>query len=413
MKLLLYSLNFFPELTGVGKYSGELASWLSGRGHDVRVISAPPYYPAWKPQAGYSYFRWTSESWRGVKIWRCPIWIPLRLSGAIRMLHLLSFALSSFPVVLMQIAWRPNVVIVVEPTLLNVPAALLLAKLCKSKSILHIQDFEIDAAFELGIFRGQWLRALVLKFESLLMQQFHAVSTISNRMALMVRKKKVENNKVMLFSNWVDITSFVIRNSEENKRLYREKLGIPTDKIVALYSGNMGFKQGLEILVDVAKRCNSDLTANQVYFVFCGNGIARDALIHQSKNLTNVKFLDLQPVDLFPNFLNMADLHLLPQRRDVADLVMPSKLTGMFASGRPVLVCANLQTELAEVVYSRGLVVPPENVEALYAGIVKLAQDANLRKTLGAAAKKYALENLEKNNVLCKFEKQLYHLVGK
>jgi colanic acid biosynthesis glycosyl transferase WcaI len=422
MRIIVYGINFYPELTGIGKYTGEMVEWLAKQGHQVRVITAPPYYPEWRVLDGYSPFSWKMSWWNGAKIFRCPLWVPQKPMFISRILHLFSFAFSSFPILLGQLFWRPQIIWVVEPSIFCTPFALGLARLCGAKTWLHVQDFEIDAAFSLGMVRIGVAKKIALWMEAALMKRFDIVSSISNRMLEHAKLKGVPAGRLNLFPNWVNFGSNQVAEVVDDSDLlkysssvmYRKKLGIPSDSIIILYSGNMGAKQGLEILAEVANLfCKRNDIEGHLRFVFCGSGAYRASLYAQCMGLKNVNFLDLQPAESLSDFLAMADIHILPQRADVADLVMPSKLSGIFASGRPVLVCANLQTELAEVVCSRGLVVPPENVEALYAGLVKLAQDANLRKTLGAAAKKYALENLEKNNVLCKFEKQLYHLVGK
>lgn len=411
MKILLYSLNFHPELTGIGKYSGELAEWLAKNNHEVRVITAPPYYPAWKIGVTYRSWAWKFEQWRGVTILRCPIWVPSRPGGIKRIFHLLSFFCSSMPIALLQALWRPHVILVLEPPLIVAPVALAIAKVCKSKSILHIQDFEIDAAFELGILKGHKLRSIILDLESILMRRFDVVSTISNGMLSKARKKKVQDNRLLLFPNWVDTSVFNIMNPEAEKLRYRKLLGIPSDKIVALYSGNMGAKQGIEILAELANICASNLSSASIYFIFCGNGVARDALIEQTRKLSNVKFLDLQPAEMLPIFFNMIDIHLLPQRADVADLVMPSKLTGMFASGKPVLASANDGTELANVVEGRGIVVKPESLSDLFDGLLRLAENSALRKNLGDAGKIYAQKNLDREKLLFNFEDYLFKLV--
>ena len=162
MRILIHGINFSPELTGIGKYSGEMALWLVAQGHEVRVVTAPPYYPMWKVASGYANW-WGREERQipprpplkkrgepkaqppfeivpspqpsplggegvdcggeGVKfvesivVYRCPLWVPFQPSGLKRLLHLASFALSSFPVMLRQILWRPDVVFVVEPPL--------------------------------------------------------------------------------------------------------------------------------------------------------------------------------------------------------------------------------------------------------------------------------------------------------
>lgn len=159
MRLLIYGINFHPELTGIGKYSGELATYLNDRGHSIRVVTAPPYYPQWKIHKGYSGLKYQKQNWNGIELYRCPIWIPNEQTGFKRILHLTSFALSSAPIVLAQISWRPDFVITIIPTFVQVPVAWITSKVAGSTSWLHIQDFELDAAVNLGIISGGAFRA--------------------------------------------------------------------------------------------------------------------------------------------------------------------------------------------------------------------------------------------------------------
>ena len=420
MKILIQSLNFYPELTGIGKYSGEMAFWLASQGHEVRVITTPPYYPAWKIAPEYKKYFWSKEKQRHVVIWRCPIWVPEKPSGMTRILHLASFALSSLPIMLYQIFWRPDVVVTIEPPLFTAPTAWLTAHLCGAKSILHIQDYEVDAAFELGLLRGERLKKLVLNIEKYLLKNFDLVSTISKRMVERALSKGLPAEKVYLFPNWADTPS---RNQDSSQRketlaqassAYRKRLGIPQDAVIALYSGNMGAKQGLEILSEVAKKFQGrDPSLQAIYFVFCGEGISRKALQEQCHDLSFVLFLDLQPAESLAEFLAMADIHLLPQRADAADLVMPSKLIGMLASARPVLACANAGTEVANIVQHCGLVVPPEDPKSFYEALAILAADDKLRLALGLAGSEYALNHLSQEQILKSFETRLTNLCRK
>src|SRR5450631_134375 len=140
MKILVCSTNFAPEPTGIGKYSGEMASWLAARGHDVRAVAAPPYYPMWRVARNYRWPPYRREQWNGVDVWRAPLWVPKSPSGLTRILHLLSFAVMSFPVMLRQIFWGPDLVIAVAPALICAPIALLTARLSGAQAWLHIQD---------------------------------------------------------------------------------------------------------------------------------------------------------------------------------------------------------------------------------------------------------------------------------
>lgn len=151
MKILLYGINFAPELTGIGKYTGEMAAWLVSQGHEVRVVTAPPYYPAWAVSPGYSAWRYKTEQWQGVRVLRCPLWVPHQPGGLKRLVHLASFALSSIPALLGQLRWRPQVVWVVEPALFCAPAAMALTRLCGAKAWLREQAIELEAAFSIGL----------------------------------------------------------------------------------------------------------------------------------------------------------------------------------------------------------------------------------------------------------------------
>lgn len=406
MKLLLYSINFTPELTGIGKYTGEMTAWLAQHGHDVRVITAPPYYPAWQVSEGYSACCYKQQDWQGTRVYRTPLWVPTQPGGLKRLLHLASFALSSLPVLLAQWRWKPDIVFVVEPPLMCAPAASLFACLRGARSWLHVQDYEVDAAFDLGLVKGRVLRRWITAAEAWLMRRFDRVSTISGRMIERALAKGVDPARLLAFPNWVDISSI---HPDMAGGVYRAELGIAPDQVVALYSGNMGNKQGLEVLADMARQCEDD---PRLVFVFCGNGSGRADLQTRCTGLRNVQFLDLQPHERLGQLLTMADVHLLPQRADAADLVMPSKLTGMLASGRPVVATANPGTEVAQVVAGCGLVVKPEDATALANAVKSLAEDVALRESLGRTARRYAEDHLHIDAVLAEFEAQCLKLIG-
>lgn len=414
LRILIHGINYSPELTGIGKYTGEMAAWLASRGHSVRVVTAPPYYPEWRVGDGYSSWRYrrepdasTESAGNGGKpvIYRCPLWVPADPSGFKRLLHLASFALSGLPVMIGQAFWRPDVVMLIEPTLLCAPQAWLTARLAGARCWLHIQDFEVDAAFELGLLPQGRLRKLAQVLEGWLLRRFDRVSAISRRMLERAGAKAGPGARCVLFPNWVDVSA--IHPLEEPGAL-RRRLGVGSDVVVALYSGNMGAKQGLEILLHAARRLSSE---SKIRFVFCGEGAARKALADSAKGLSNVVWLPLQPVESLNELLNAADIHLLPQRADAADLVMPSKLTGMLASGRPVVATAAAGTQLAEAVAECGITVAPGDAEAFALSILRLAGDPARRKEYGRAARARAVATLDRDAVLGRLETELVMLV--
>ena len=208
MRILICGTNYTPELVGIGKFTGEMAEQLVQLGHEVRVVTALPHYPAWEIDKRYSAWGYQREKIAGVEVFRCPVWVKKNPSGLHRVIHLVSFALSSFPVMLGQRPWCPDIVMAIEPPLTAAPAAALLAKLCGSHCWLHIQDFEIDAALNLGLLPNRrWFERALKRFETWLMRRFDMVSTISDRMLALLDRKGIDRDKTVLFPNWVDVES--------------------------------------------------------------------------------------------------------------------------------------------------------------------------------------------------------------
>ena len=382
MKILITGINFSPELTGIGKYTGEMARWLAARGDEVRVVTAPPYYPGWRVGEGYSTRRYSQEPATRLSVLRCPLYVPPRPTGLRRVLHLASFALTSAPVLLFQaLVWRPDVVLVVAPPIAAAPVACLAARLGGAAAWLHVQDFEVDAAFSLGMLRSRWLQAVLRRLERRLLGRFDRVSTISGRMQERLLAKGVAPARVLLLPNWTDFSRIQPQTGEN---ALRKRLGIAAGAPVLLYSGTLGAKQGLEMLLAVVAAL-SDVPG--LVLLLCGEGPALAPLQRAAADLHNVRFLPLQPADALNDLMGAADIHVLPQRADAEDLVMPSKLTTMMASGRAVVVNASPGSEVARVVEGVGRVVPPGDVDAFAAAISELVADATLRARLGAAAR--------------------------
>ena len=401
MRLLVYGLNYAPELTGTGKYTAEMAEALALRGHDVRVVAAPPYYPEWRVADGWPAWRYRRETRAGVTVWRAPLWVPACPSGATRLVHLASFALSSALPMLRQLRWRPDVVMAIAPTLLCAPAALAVARMTGARAWLHVQDFEVDAAFGLGLLRSARAARVARGVERALLTRFDVVSSISAKMVDRLSRLGVDASKAFCAPNWVDVETVYPLDRPSG---YRRALAIRDDAKVVLYAGNMGKKQGLEHLVHAAVLLAE---RTDICFVFCGDGPTKADIDERCAHLPNCRVLGLQPAERLNELLNLADIHALPQRADAADLVMPSKLTGMMASARAIVAMARSGTELHEAVAPRGVVVEPDDARAFAEAIASLADDQARRAQLGAAARRFACEMLSTASVLGRLEARL------
>jgi colanic acid biosynthesis glycosyl transferase WcaI len=225
-------------------------------------------------------------------------------------------------------------------------------------------------------------------------------------MLVHLEQKGVRPEQACLFPNWIDTgVVFPLPDSPES---LRKSLGIPENKTVVLYAGNMGNKQGLEILIEAARGLppNADIR-----FVLCGEGSARLGLEHAAEGVQNIQFLPLQPPEKLNQLLNAADIHVLPQRADASDLVMPSKLLGMLASGKAVIATADPGTEIGTVVSQAGVRVPPGNPLALREAIVRLSESPQRRALLGQKGRAFVCKKWDKQQILGDFELRLQGLM--
>ncbi|KRQ17390.1 WcaI family glycosyltransferase [Bradyrhizobium manausense] len=396
MRVLLVGINYAPDLIGVAKYNTELCESLAAEGHEVRVITAPPYYPAWEIPPSFSNHYFRSRHIDGVRVRRTPIYVPARPSGAKRLVHHASFALSSaVPVLMEALSWRPDVMIAVAPSLMSAAFVSFVARRVGAKSWLHVQDFEVDAAFDLGLLRNPSLRKCMLRAEAAILKSFDNVSTISHAMVERLRIKGLRPDKIAEVRNWIDTTA-ICPGPRTTK--YRQQLNLAEGDIIGLYSGTMSNKQGLELVIEAA--IGLERSHPHIHFILAGEGPHRMRLEQLAAGHRNIHFLGLQPKDSFNQLMATADFHLIPQKAEAADLVLPSKLGAIFASARPVIAMAEEGTGLAAEVANAGLVIPPGDSSALKVAICQLGEARALREHYGEEGRRRALDRWDRRTIV-------------
>lgn len=401
MKLLLLTLNYAPEPTGIGLYSAGLAESLVKLGHEVSVVCTNPHYPQWKLYPGHPALKWTQAQENGVSITRCPVYVPARPGGLARIVHYIGFLFAALgPTLRRATRERPDVVMTVAPALIGAPAAVLAARAAGATSWIHVQDFEVGAALatdQLG--GGGWLGRLARRFERWMFRRFDRASSISPEMCRQLASLVRDPRGVYELRNWAELD----RIRPQAHSGYRDEWGIATPH-VALYSGTIARKQGIETIVEAARLLEgrSDLT-----FVVCGNGPTRAELEESARGLANIRFHDLQPMERLGDLLSLASVHLLPQRAGAADLVLPSKLANMLASGRPVVAGVEPGRGLAREVEGAGLICAPEDPAAMAQAIERLLDDQALHAACSAEGQRRASECWSRKRIIERFAAEL------
>ena len=408
-RILLIGYNYAPEPTGIGKYSGEMIEWFAKQGYHCTVLTTYPYYPHWKVQEPYRKNRFWYKKERQIfneggeiNIYRCPMYIPANPSGIKRMLADLSFFISAFFQLLVFVVFKKfELVITVVPSFQLGLLGIFYKKLRGGKLVYHIQDLQIEAAQDLEMIKSPQIIKFLFKIEKYILEKTDVISSISEAMVAKIEQKLTKS--VFLFPNWTNTKFFYpIPNSEID--VIKKEFGFnPQDKII-LYSGAIGEKQGLEIIIKTAKTFQND---SRFKFIICGTGPYKIKLqqLTEKENIKNVFFYPLQPLENFNAFLNMAHVHLVIQKAKAGDLVMPSKLTNILSVGGLALITASPGTGLYDVVFQNemGILVRPEDQNAFKNGLVEAVEGNNY--LVKENALQYAKTYLAIDTIMTRFEK--------
>ncbi len=409
-RILFIGYNFAPELTGIGKYSGEMMHWLAKEGHECTVLTAYPYYPYWQVQEPYrkNRFWYKKEVTRFdsgglLSVVRCPMYVPKNPSGLKRMLLDTSFSMMAFlaclPIVFQK---KYDWVITIAPSFQFGLLGVFYKKLKGAKHLHHIQDMQIEAAQDLGLIKSPKLLQLLYAIERYIFKYTDVISSISEGMLERIGKKA--QKPILFFPNWTETQSFF---PLVDKGSLKEQFGFTSTEWVVLYSGAIGEKQGLEAILYAAKTLTS---YPNVKIVICGTGPYKEVLRNKAERmqLQNIRFMPLQPKEDFNAFLNMADLHLVIQKEKASDLVMPSKLTTILAVGGVALITANKDSTLFQIVrkYDMGILVAAEDQKALNEGILNAYHHKD-NSGVKKAARRYAEQYLAIDTVMQSFVEKL------
>ena len=377
-----------------------MAAWLAEQGENVTVVTSYPYYPNWKVQAPYKSGWYKKEVLNNGKltVYRCPFYVPATPSGLKRVLHEASFFASAALVIsrLMFKQSYTHILCIAPPFHLGFLA--LYYRLFKGGKInYHIQDMQIEAARDLQVIKSERIFKILFGLERFILKRVNTLTSISEGMIRKISLKA--GRQVGLFPNWVDTTAL---SPLPQRALLKPEWGFSPQHKLVLYSGSIGEKQGLDTILDIAVQCK---VHPEIRFVICGTGPYKERLqqLALEKGADNLFFLPLQETAVFNRFLNMADVHLVLQKSEAADLVMPSKLTGILSAGGLVIATANQGTSLYDVIHSNqmGILIPPENNDALKEAIVIACKGDYTQERLNA--RRYAEKYLDKDAILKQF----------
>lgn len=409
MRILVLAINYWPEQIGIGPFTTGRCEYLAARGHEVVVCTALPYYPDWNIAPAYKRRFLLREEHNGVTILRCCIYVPKRVTSLRRVLHEGSFISTSLVRALVQ--RRPDATLVVSPPLGLGLSGVILSRLWSVPYVLHVPDLQPDAAVDLRMLnRGLLVRSLYA-FERFAYRNAALISTLTEPMRQRIISKGIRPDKVRLFSDWPAPELFKIALDDKGANFRRAHA---LDKnFLVLHSGNMGYKQALDVVLDAAELSRND---TEIAYLLVGNGAAGKSLEQRASTLalSNVRFLPLQPHSDFMDLLAASNIALITQQCTVADIVFPSKTLTVMAAGRPVIAAVNAESEVAKVMTDAraGLVVKPENPWELFNAIEMLRNNPTERLAMGRRGREYARARWDRDRILAQTATQVEALIN-
>lgn len=357
-RVTIFGINYAPEPSGNAPYNTGLAEHLVKEGWHVEFVTGYPHYPAWKRQSAAR-----RSTLGGVDVRRFRHFVPRSSSAAQRGLLEITSLLSALPSALRKS--DADVVVGVVPNLSGAVLAQVAAWRNGVPSVLWFQDLMGPAAQQSGTTGGGIVAGLVGRIETAVALRASRIMLAAEGFRPHFESVGIESSTLVRARNWN-----LLPSPSLDAGAVRDAFGIGRDTVVALHSGNMGMKQGLEIVLDAAA------IAPEIQFVLQGDGNARRDLEREARHrdLTNVLFLpSLSAADL-ANLLSAADVLLVTQRSTVSDMALPSKLASYAAAGVPVVASVDSESETAREVADAGIgqITAPGDPTAL-ARAVRLA----------------------------------------
>jgi colanic acid biosynthesis glycosyl transferase WcaI len=401
LRLIVLCPHFEPDMAPTGVVMTRIVHELAARGHELHVVTSLPWYRKHQVETGWAGALWRVEKTSWGSISRVQPFAGQTKSNLLR--RAIGFILFSYFVGVRALFagrfWRRvDGVLAMSP-----PLTLGLigwhTKLFRGgKLVFNIQDVFPDAAVETGAISNQRVIAAASWLERISYQRSDSVVLLSDDLANNVQRKLDQkfHKRIKVIPNFVDTQAIVPMSRLTN---YRRELSID-ESLVVMYAGNVGFSQSLELMIEAAR------VLPDVVFVINGEGAARNSLEAKAQTLRNVKFGDYQDASRLSEVLATGDLHVVPLRRGLGSVSVPSKTYSILAAGRPICAAIDSDTEVPRILAAAnaGVCVEPDNQEAFVSAITAMISDRKSLEEMGASGRKWVEGHASAQSVAQRYE---------
>jgi glycosyltransferase involved in cell wall biosynthesis len=395
MKILFLTQYYPPEIGAPQNRLHELAVRLKSKGIDIEVLTAFPNYPKMEIFEAYKKNKIPKEEIDGITVYRSWIYVSKSKSIISRLLNYFSFVWSSY--------WKGrklgnfDYLLVESPPLFLGYSAIALSKKLNSKLIFNVSDLWPESAEKLGLVTNKSLLNLAYKLEKKCYQ--HAALITGQTQGIVDDiKNRFPNKKVAWLPNGVDVSFYDPQKIEDSS--FRNTHGFKADDLIFFYGGILGYAQGLEIIMEVAKQVEEYPT---VQFVIQGSGPEKEKLValnHEYK-LKNVHFHEPVPKVEMPGILKAIDVALVPLKKlDLFKGAIPSKIFEALAMKKPLLLGVDGEARKHFIDKAKsGLYYTPEDLSSLKQQVLYFLNEPEERKKMGENAREYVADNFDRNKI--------------
>jgi colanic acid biosynthesis glycosyl transferase WcaI len=339
-------MTFAPDHSGIALYATDFAVYAAEQGHEVTMVTGFSWYPKWqkRPEDRGKLFR--TDFYKGIKVLRGYLYVPKKVTTLTRMVQEVSFLAFAF-INFIRAGRQDAIVLFTTPINLGL-LGVLFRKLWGAKLIINVQDLQLDAAKSLGMLGKLPIVETMGALEKYSYRKSDLVASISTAMIDLIKQKGIKDEKVYLWPNWISVAE---ANGQGEQHAFRKKFPQYKDKVIVGYAGNVGIKQGLSVLIDLCKRFEAQ---PNLIFLIIGQGGDIDNLKRyaQQQQVKNLDFIDFLSQEDYYHFLTDADIVFLSQKKDSGDVYFPSKLLGIMAKEKLIMVSADRESEIYKVVSS-------------------------------------------------------------
>jgi colanic acid biosynthesis glycosyl transferase WcaI len=375
MKILVLNLYYPPDASATAKMAQTVADALC-KEHEVTIVCGRPSYD---PTERRGWRLWQAEKIGRLRIIRVGSSTFPRFNMNKRVINYLSYVALAVPRALF--VGCEAVLAMTDPPFEGIVGAFV--AMLKGKPYLYnIRDMYPDMAVGGSIVEPGFLARIWEKLHRWALRQADCVIVLGEDMKSRILAKGIAASKLEIVRDGTEICadgSAPTLDIDVVRKIRGEF------RFVLLHAGNLGFYGAWGTLLSAARK----LAADNVGFVFVGEGAQRDALAAEAAEIPNVKFLPFFPGNKIPSVLAAADAHLITVKRGLEGVVVPSKMYGILAAGKPIVAVAPRETDVASLGAKQGfgIATDPDKPEELVDAIRALAADSNRVKQMGAAAK--------------------------